>query len=415
MMNIDKQTVRSLFRRLAQEGHAPKEGCELFGAGYQDVFTQLIDEYVEGAFSSGDSAEKFVIGPYGSGKTHFLRHFSTLCRQRNCVTVEVELNKNIDYTKPLILYKEFARRIQAPNSSSHGIKNLLKSTIKCIEANAPIGIDVNEFIHSWIDALAEQDFELQQFVAVLQKALDAYIADDRNIFNTTSRWLAGEIDNRNLIKAMPKDLYMAPVSSAEHKLFARDMMLSLCQFCKNSPFKGTIVCYDEAEQGFDVGKKKQHIILSMLQSEINSIAALEGGAVMLIFAVTPDVAEHFDEFAALQQRIEDPGANMSFFDGNILAPKIDLTYRPDPRAELVEMGNKLVDLFFDAMGDEIQIKKACAKETVEEYAENLLETQAESSNRRMMVKRTCAFLNSQLKSSVSMNVASEDKSEEAEA
>lgn len=136
---------------------------------------------------------------------------------------------------------------------------------------------------------------------------------------------------------------------------------------------------------------------------------------MLIFAVTPDVAEHFDEFAALQQRIEDPGANMSFFDGNILAPKIDLTYRPDPRAELVEMGNKLVDLFFDAMGDEIQIKKACAKETVEEYAENLLETQAESSNRRMMVKRTCAFLNSQLKSSVSMNVASEDKSEEAEA
>jgi hypothetical protein len=97
-MAYSKEQLTRIFRRLASNGTAPEEGCELFGVGYDDAFKRLIGEYVEDALPAGESAEKFVIGPYGSGKTHFLRHFMTLARERGCVISEIQLNKKIDYT-----------------------------------------------------------------------------------------------------------------------------------------------------------------------------------------------------------------------------------------------------------------------------------------------------------------------------
>ena len=43
---------------------------------------------------------------YGSGKTHFLRHFSEISRRRTCVTSEVQLNKSIDLTRYLAVFRK---------------------------------------------------------------------------------------------------------------------------------------------------------------------------------------------------------------------------------------------------------------------------------------------------------------------
>ena len=69
-----------IFEQIAETGHAPKFGCHLFGVGYDDAIERLRQKYLEERFERGKSAEKFVVGTFGSGKTHFLRHLAEIAR-----------------------------------------------------------------------------------------------------------------------------------------------------------------------------------------------------------------------------------------------------------------------------------------------------------------------------------------------
>jgi hypothetical protein len=90
MANVD---VLAMIERLAEYGTAPNDGCALFGVGYDEAFARLRSKYLEARFARGDSAEKFIIGPFGSGKTHFLRQLMELARDLDCVTAEVRSTK----------------------------------------------------------------------------------------------------------------------------------------------------------------------------------------------------------------------------------------------------------------------------------------------------------------------------------
>ena len=62
-----------MVERIAEQGTAPEVGCSLFGTGYDLAFEKLEQIYLNRAFERGRSSEKYVVGAYGSGKTHFLR------------------------------------------------------------------------------------------------------------------------------------------------------------------------------------------------------------------------------------------------------------------------------------------------------------------------------------------------------
>ncbi len=105
--------VIAMIERMAEYGTAPHDGCALFGVGYDEAFARLRSKYFEARFARGDSAEKFVVGPFGSGKTHFLRQLMEIARALECVTAEVTLNKDLDFTKSLIVYREVVRAMRA--------------------------------------------------------------------------------------------------------------------------------------------------------------------------------------------------------------------------------------------------------------------------------------------------------------
>ena len=65
----------------------------------------------------------------------------------------------------------------------------------------------------------------------------------------------------------------------------------------------------------------------------------------------------------LRQRLADPGEGQGFFDGNVLAPRIDLTLRPEPVDELTKIGCRLTDLFFDHVTDADRERRSDALET----------------------------------------------------
>src|SRR5687768_15403794 len=114
-----------MFEQLAEHGHAPAEGCSLFGTGVDGAFAQLRQRYLVERFARGGSAEKFVVGPFGSGKTHFLRQLMEIARELDCVTIEVALNKNLDFTQSLVIYQEMARQVRPPRSETRGLRNLI--------------------------------------------------------------------------------------------------------------------------------------------------------------------------------------------------------------------------------------------------------------------------------------------------
>ena len=116
--------IIDIIEDMAQNGHAPDEGCGLFGVGNDDAIRRIQETYLKKRFSRGRSAEKFVVGPFGSGKTHFLNHLLEAARDQNCVTAKVSLNKNVDVTSNYQIFKEFTQEIRAPGSKT-GMKNLL--------------------------------------------------------------------------------------------------------------------------------------------------------------------------------------------------------------------------------------------------------------------------------------------------
>jgi len=392
-VNDKKDALLDFLGALAENGTAPARGCSTFGVGYNDTFDRLCKVYVDGQFKRGKSAEKFVIGPFGSGKSHILRHFMEVAETKDCVTAEVALSKDIDFTKSLLVYKEVAREIGFRGEKVRGISAFLE---KCVEKIMDDFVDspeeAEEMTRSAIKAIDRQSFKDNSFGRAAQQALQACIDNDQEKFQQLSRWLGGEVGEA----ALARQLGFSRITKAEEARYGLHALLSLCQLVRNVGFRGTVICFDEAEQGFDVGKKQRDKILSMLQSSINATQDVEDGSVLMLYAVTPDIVEEMMNFAALQQRIEDPGEGRGFFDENTRAPKIDLTESPsrsdDPVKELSDIGAALVNLLYENAGEEIEIERVEAIKHVKKVAIQVAENDASLSNRRSMVKQVAADL-----------------------
>ena len=381
--------VLGILEQIAETGHAPDEGCSRFGVGYDDAFERIRTTYLVSAFQRGRSAEKFVIGPFGSGKTHFLRQLMEIASAEDCATAEVRLNKDIDFTKTLLVYREVAREIHVPGQSGRGIQGLLELAVQKVGGSLHEQSGVSEkLLAAWIAGIDQADFADKPYARVLKHALEAQLAGETAVFDQGCRWLAGEVSDRTLVKNLP----VSVLSKAEHNRFGRLALLSLCQFVKHAQFRGTVIGFDEAEQGFSVGRRQMSIILSTLKSSMDATSDLRHGSALIVYALTPDLLERIEEYPALQQRVADPAPDHGFFDGKTRAPKIDLTKRGDPLGELQEMGRAFVELLYEAHGSDLSVAKEDTLDRIRTVASDVAETDAAASSRRTMAKRCCSIL-----------------------
>jgi hypothetical protein len=384
-----KADAFDILERIAETGTAPEEGCSLFGVGYDRAFEQLTDVYLDRAFNRGRSAEKFIIGPFGSGKTHFLRQLMEIARDKDCATSEVTLNRDIDFTQPLLVYREVAREIRAPGQDARGIRALFEACIEHVRSSVAKDADAGEKLaRRWVSGLDRADFKDPTYARIASGAFDAFLSGESTRFALHCRWLEGEVSDR----ALAKELETSVLSKAEHSRFGHHALLSLCQLIRHARFRGTVIGFDEAEQGFSVGKRQFQQILSMLQSSINAAADLRQGSSLIVYAITPDIAEGMEEFAALQQRVADPAPGQGFFDGNPRAPRIDLSLRDDPYKELTALGKRLADLLYDNSDKQLDLTRKQAHKEITDLAHEVADSDAAVSNRRTMAKRTATAL-----------------------
>lgn len=379
--------VIGLLEQLAQLGTAPEHGCTLFSVGFDEPIQRIRRTVIEKQFDSGNSTVKFVIGPYGSGKTHFLRHLQDVAEAEDCVTAEIALNLDIDYTKSIIVFREVARQIRPPGATKRGMEELLRDMYNRVTGASDDPSDAGDLLHLWFSELDRVDVGLPEYPRVLKRALLALRANDSTDFELSARWLAGSMSDRSLAKQMD----LAVVPEAELNLFANRAMIALFQIIRHAEYRGTVIAFDEADQGFTVDGKKMQRILSMLQSTINAYSSAPRLSALLVFALTPDVIDTMETYPALQQRIADPGPGLRFFNGYTRAVRIDLRDRNED-SDLLLIGQRLVEMFYAEVGSRLETPRADAEARVQEVARAVVREDVSSANRRTLVKRAATLL-----------------------
>ncbi len=385
--------IIDIFQDMASTGQPPLQGCIALGVGYEDAFQRLEKTYISGFFKRGKSAEKFIIGPYGSGKTHFLRQTLEIARKHDCATAEVQLSRNIDISKLLIVYKEVAREITVPDQKMKGIESLLKAYYNNIRSQYDDPEISDEFVKSAIEALDDIGFEHDGYKKVLSRSLKALMYGEKDVFDAGCRWLAGEIADRPVAKV----LGVSTIPSSEQDGFGRRAMFSLCQFIKSAGYTGTVIGFDEAEQAASVPAKQLNKILSMARSEIDAITRLQNASLMIIYAFTPDIIQEMQRYPALQQRLAEPDPSRRFFDGNDYSPQIDLA-QPYQETDITtlnileKIGERLVNLLYDNYEEKFLIDRASTIAACYEWADDVHAKEASLKHRRDMVRLTCSRL-----------------------
>jgi len=228
------------------------------------------------------------------------------------------------------------------------------------------------------------------FGRVVKQAFDARLKNDSEKFSAATRWLEGEFDTREITKM----LNLSPYTKKELNIIAKRVNLSLYQLIKLCGFQGTVVVFDEAEQGFNISKKKQSMLFSILQSDINSIITLEGGAVLVLYAIHSQTLGEIMNFPALQQRIRHP---FKFSAEHFNSPIIEIdrsetASKEEILGELRAIGEKLINLMYEATGSEITVPMDSTYSLIQTLAESCIKEDMTSSNRRAMVKGTCSIL-----------------------
>jgi len=392
--SFQPQEIIEMILSMSSHGQAPADGCTLFSIGNEEYIETITSFYLNNRFSAGSSAEKFIVGSFGYGKSHLVNQISEESRKLGCVTSTVPLTKNVLVTSNYFIYKEIAREIRPPGSKKRGMKNLINACFSSIQGlmlqQTKSQEDANELLRTWIDSLEDNDFELDAFGRIVQQAFDSLLKNDKERFNASIRWLEGEFDSKELGKI----LNISPIKKQELNLVASRVNLSLYQFIKKCGFRGTVVVFDEAEQGMDIGKKEQSTLFSLLQSDINSIVKLQGGSVLILFAIHSKIKEGMMNFPALQQRVQH---QFTFSKAHPTSPLIEIE-RPQNLSneeiiqELVSIGQKLVYLFYQVVGSEISSSVEDTLKILQPLAERCIREDMATSNRRAMVKGTCSIL-----------------------
>ncbi|GEM_PF-1477169 len=398
--------IIDMIEKMGSHGTAPLDGCTLFGIGNEEFIRAIKEIFLIKRFNNKSSAEKFVAGQFGSGKTHFVNQVSEEARRLRCVTSTVALNRDVDVTSNYLIYREFARKVRSPGTKKLGMRSLLNACFSLIKEltlqQADTPENANVLLRSWVESLEDQNFEIDAFGRVVRQAFDADLKNDKDKLDAAIRWLEGEFDNRSIAKL----LNLSPYTKSEMNTIAKKVNLSLFQFIKMCGFQGTVVVFDEAEQGFNISKKKQSMLYSLLQSDINSIINLEKGAVLVMYAIQSHTMGGMMNFPALQQRVQHPFKfNAEHFSSPVIEiERPQMASKEEILQELQSIGNKLVSLMYAAAGMEITVPIESTLELIPPLAERCIKEDMTSSNRRFMVKGTCSLLSTLQTKNKLMNI-----------
>lgn len=362
--------IIEVIQHIAQYGQPPASGIRLFSAGYEEVFNLLEENILDNlVIERGNGVEKYIVGNYGTGKTHFLRQVQEIAMEKGLFTSEVHLNRDVNHLNSLMIYREFAETINHRDQESRGIRHLIRLCVKKMEEDAErviVNGNIEELLLERVNNIKNNvDLGDGRYKKVLCIAIEASILDQDDRFSNACSWLEGNFADTRISRM----LNIARVESRELNIFCQKAILSLCKFLKLCGFAGTVICYDEAELTMNLKQRDFNKILDALRQLLDRTVTEEGVGLLRLYAFTPDVIERMMLYPALQQRISDPDHNRGFTEGNPLSPQINLEKPFDTiqrtQDNFRDIGYKMVDLFCNEYKDKMDINCNDVREIVD--------------------------------------------------
>lgn len=307
-------------------GVVPRIGQHLIQVGRAPEITALISDIER--ISDGGSACRFVISPYGGGKTFFLNLVRSIAMEKKLVTLQADLNpdRRIHATggQARSLYSELTRnastRAKPEGGALPGIVEKFVTTAKD-EAEAR-GVDVENVIKEMLLDLTELT-NGYDFSTVISKYWEGYKADNIDLQTNALRWLRGEYSTKTEARQA-----LGVRTIVDDSNFY-DQLKLLGRFVRLAGYAGLIVCLDEMVNLYKLPNKlaRQSNYEQLLRILNDTLQGMAQG-IGFILAGTPefltDTRRGLYSYAALQSRL----AENSFASGgnvDLTGPVIRLT------------------------------------------------------------------------------------------
>ena len=234
----DRDTIISALRA----GVVPRIGLQHIQVGRQREIGALLQDIER--IGSGGSSIRFVIGPYGAGKTFFLFLVRQIALQRKLAVCQADLapDRRIHATggQARGLYAELVRSLATRTAPDGGaLKNILESYIqKTAERAASSGGAIEAAIKEGLGDLREM-VGGYDFATVVAAYARGYEEGNDDLQNAALRWLRGEYSTKTEARA---DLGVRMI--IDDAAFYDGLRL-LARFTRLAGFGGLLVCLDE--------------------------------------------------------------------------------------------------------------------------------------------------------------------------
>jgi len=234
----DRDTIISALRA----GVVPRIGLQHIQVGRQREIGALLQDIER--IGSGGSSIRFVIGPYGAGKTFFLFLVRQIALQRKLAVCQADLapDRRIHATggQARGLYAELVRSLATRTAPDGGaLKNILESYIqKTAERAASSGGAIEAAIKEGLGDLREM-VGGYDFATVVAAYARGYEEGNDDLQNAALRWLRGEYSTKTEARA---DLGVRTI--IDDAAFYDGLRL-LARFTRLAGFGGLLVCLDE--------------------------------------------------------------------------------------------------------------------------------------------------------------------------
>ncbi len=388
------EELRDTWSRLVEYG-TPNEDLDVamrsmpeLSVGIDDWVERLAKHYLRD-LCQRRSYFKLVIGPYGSGKTHFLLALALKALEENFAVAFIKCKEGISLETPINFYQEIVGNLRLPGVIKPGVKGLFKAVQQNWRNQANETPDPEFTIGTRFDELEEMQFPFGRVAAAYLRTLENP-ALDKEKARCAQMWLNGEIEA--LSRKDREGLSLGAVPSRERALFGHRLLDALVSFIPNAGVHGLVLLVDESENMVNARGKALQRVLNTMRTLIDpKPEERKSCPLFCMFAAVPDIEEKIQMYQALQTRLSVPG--QQFHEGSNSAARIYLEHLGQQSNILHQIGVKLLTFAEKVHHKDYNIDIQSGN--IEALIDVTIIRQAEADSRRLFVKAWCNLLEEQ--------------------
>jgi hypothetical protein len=288
-------------------GVVPRIGHQYIQVGRANEVTALLHDLV--SIADGGAVVRFIIGPYGSGKTFFLFLVRAMALDKNLVAVQADLNPDrrlhASGGQARSLYNELLRNIATRSKPDGGaLPSIVEKFVSTALSDARTrGVEVEVVIRERLVSLSELvgGYDFAEVIAAYWRGHDTA---NEELKTAALRWLRGEFATRTDARAA------LGVRSIVDDNNVYDQLKLLSRFVRIAGYGGLLVCLDEMVNIYKLASAQARnsnyeqilrIVNDTLQGSSAGLGFLFGGTPEFLF----DTRRGVYSYTALQSRLSE--------------------------------------------------------------------------------------------------------------